>query len=134
MKRLALTLGGLFVLAFAVARVVLPRLSNGRPSEARLAAAAAQMATFADQLEALKKDTGRFPEGKDGLLLLTRESEDQQGWKGPYAREIPLDPWGHAYVYVCPGRSNRQGYDLFSAGPDGVTGTEDDITNWSRLK
>ncbi len=134
MKRPALTLTGLFVLAFAGAWVVLPRLGNGRPSVTRIAATAAQLAVFAEQIAEFKKDTGRYPEGRNALLLLTRESEELQGWKGPYAREIPLDPWGHAYVYVCPGRSNREGYDLFSAGPDGIAGTEDDITNWSKAK
>ncbi len=133
MKRPAVTLTGLFVLAFAAAWVVLPRFGS-RPGAARIAATTSQLATFAEQIAAFKKDTGRLPEGKNALLLLTRESEDLQGWKGPYAREIPLDPWGHAYLYICPGRSNRDSYDLFSAGPDGIAGTADDITNWSTPK
>lgn len=40
------------------------------------------------------------------------------------------DPWGRAYYYRCPGIHNPAGYDLWSAGPDNVSGTRDDITNW----
>ena len=49
-------------------------------------------------------------------------------------KDIPLDPWGHSYIYVCPGKHNPSGYDLYSAGPDGREGNEDDITNWQQKK
>lgn len=41
------------------------------------------------------------------------------------------DPWGRAYYYRCPGVHDPEGYDLWSAGPDGISGTRDDITNWT---
>jgi len=43
---------------------------------------------------------------------------------------IPLDPWGTPYVYRSPGRTNPSGYDLFSAGPDRLPDTQDDV--WGR--
>lgn len=45
-----------------------------------------------------------------------------------YISEIPEDPWGNPYVYRRPGLGGRD-YDIVSHGPDGVLGTEDDITN-----
>ena len=36
---------------------------------------------------------------------------------------LPAEP-------LIPGEHNRDDYDLSSAGPDGVEGTADDITNW----
>ena len=42
---------------------------------------------------------------------------------------IPLDPWGHPYRYLEAGVHNPDSFDLWSAGPDGVDGTEDDIGN-----
>ncbi len=48
-----------------------------------------------------------------------------------------MDSFGNAFVYTYPGTENpaTDTYDLYSAGPDGVssfgTGT-DDINNWSR--
>ena len=71
--------------------------------------------------------------------MLVVKPEGKTGWNGPYFKPnfnegLPLDPdpWGHAYIYVCPGRNNINGYDLFSVGPDGKAGTKDDITNWGK--
>ena len=33
-------------------------------------------------------------------------------------------------IYDCPGKHNPDSYDLSSAGPDGIAGTEDDIASW----
>ncbi|NOX55565.1 MAG: prepilin-type N-terminal cleavage/methylation domain-containing protein [Planctomycetes bacterium] len=54
-------------------------------------------------------------------------------WDGPYLRknEIPLDPWGNPYQYEYPpthGTGDQP--DIWSLGPDGQDGTDDDITNW----
>ena len=43
---------------------------------------------------------------------------------------LPKDPWGHDYVYVCPGKHNPQGYDLYSKGKDRIADTADDKGNW----
>ncbi len=46
---------------------------------------------------------------------------DANNWHGPYMeKDIPLDPWGHPYVYECPGKRNPSGYDLYATGPDGT--------------
>jgi general secretion pathway protein G len=37
-----------------------------------------------------------------------------------------LDPWGRQFIYKSPGKDGKP-YDIYSAGPDGVDGTEDDI-------
>ncbi|MOA51285.1 Type II secretion system protein G precursor [compost metagenome] len=47
-------------------------------------------------------------------------------WRGPYLRkEVPLDPWGHAYVYESPG-INGQDFSLNSLGKDGAAGGDGD--------
>jgi hypothetical protein len=40
-----------------------------------------------------------------------------------------FDAWGHPLYYCCPGRVHRHGWDLYSAGPNGVDeqGMGDDI-------
>lgn len=43
----------------------------------------------------------------------------------PLTKEINLDPWGNEYIYKKI--SNRE-FEIISAGPDGVEGTEDDVT------
>jgi hypothetical protein len=40
-----------------------------------------------------------------------------------YLSRAPLDPWGHAPRLSCPG------FEVRSAGPDGVFDTEDDVVS-----
>jgi general secretion pathway protein G len=54
-------------------------------------------------------------------------------WDGPYLdKTVPADPWGKPYQYASPGTHNADGYDVWSNGPDGVSGTDDDIGNWDQ--
>lgn len=76
---------------------------------------------------------GDYPSTQEGLqALITAPSGKEDRWHGPYIEgsKVPLDPWGHEYKYVYPGQHNKDGYDLWSLGPDGVDGTADDIGNW----
>ena len=112
-----------------LAALVLPKFS-GRTEQARITAAQTQISTFKTVLDAFEVDTGGYPRGADGLQQLVIAPSDVQNWRGPYmSGEIPLDPWGHPYVYEYPGKFNPSGYDITSAGPDGQVGTEDDIMN-----
>ena len=63
---------------------------------------------------------------------LIAQPADVTGWRGPYLKsDIPLDPWGHVYVYEFPGKVNASGYDIRSMGPDGQANTQDDVVNAS---
>jgi general secretion pathway protein G len=33
-------------------------------------------------------------------------------------------------MYEAPGKHNESGYDLWSKGPDGIDGNEDDVVSW----
>ncbi len=113
-----------------LAAIVVPKFS-GRTEQARRTAAQSQISIFGNALDAFEVDVGYYPKGQNGLQDLVATPRDAKDWKGPYLQgEIPLDPWGNAYRYECPGRQNPNGYDLFSVGLDGRDGTEDDITNW----
>jgi general secretion pathway protein G len=114
-----------------LAALVLPKFT-GRTEQARVTAAQTQIATFGTALDAFEVDTGSYPRGQDGLMQLIAQPADVTGWRGPYLKsDIPLDPWGHAYVYEFPGKVNGAGYDIRSAGPDGQSGTNDDVINAS---
>jgi len=119
------------VIIGTLAAIVVPKLA-GRSEQARVTAAHSQIASFGTALDAFEVDNGYYPRGSDGLNQLLQAPRDAQNWKGPYLKqEIPLDPWGHAYIYEYPGKNNQNGYDLYSIGPDGRAGNEDDITSWS---
>jgi general secretion pathway protein G len=114
-----------------LAALVLPKFT-GRTEQARVTAALTQISTFGTALDAFEVDTGSYPRGQDGLQQLVVQPSDVNGWRGPYLKsDIPLDPWGHPYIYEYPGKVNPSGYDVRSMGPDGQAGTGDDIVNAS---
>src|SRR5262245_41857021 len=117
-----------------LAALVVPKFS-GRTEQARQTAAQSQIATFGTALDAYEVDNGFYPKGRNGLLDLVQQPRDAQSWKGPYLKgDVPNDPWGHPYVYECPGKHNPSSYDLMSAGADGRANTDDDLTNWTQAK
>jgi general secretion pathway protein G len=118
------------VILGVLAAIVVPKFS-GRTEQARRTAAVSQIATFGTALDAYEVDMGSYPQGRNGLEALVQQPREGSGWRGPYLQKaIPLDPWGNAYVYESPGKQNPSGYDLYSVGPDGRAGTDDDVTNW----
>jgi general secretion pathway protein G len=82
-------------------------------------------------IDLYETDTGDYPSGLGDLMT---EPSGATGWKGPYLKKKPLDPWGRGYVYKYPGSQNPDGYDLFSTGRDGAEGGDDDIGNWGEEK
>ncbi len=78
---------------------------------------------------------GSYPSTEEGLAaLVTAPSGKSDRWRGPYLTEgtkVPInDPWGEPYQYRYPGVHNKDGYDIWSKGPDKTDGTDDDIGNW----
>jgi general secretion pathway protein G len=57
-------------------------------------------------------------------------------WSGPHIEDLPLDPWQNQYEYVYPGQQNAHlgKPDIWSWGPDGQSGTEDDLGNWPAVE
>jgi len=112
-----------------LAAVIFPRFV-GRTEQARRAAAKLQIKNICLALETFELDNGRFPTTQEGLEALRSNPGGTHNWRGPYLNEdIPLDPWGNAYVYVCPGAHGD--FDLESYGPDGEDGGGDDIESWA---
>lgn len=90
----------------------------------------AQITNFTSALSMYKSDNGSFPAGANGLNdLIVKPTNAPPDWR-QYMDHVPLDPWGHPYLYLSPGLHNTNSFDLSSAGPDGIPGTQDDITNW----
>lgn len=71
--------------------------------------------------------TGQFPTEEEGLFILASTQVVKAGWNGPYIHggRILRDPWKHDYVYIPGGDGAAP--SLFSMGPDGMPGTNDDI-------
>jgi general secretion pathway protein G len=116
-----------------LAGIVVPKFA-GTGQRARVTAATTQIAAFSTALDVFEVDNGYYPKGKNGLFDLVQQPRDAQNWHGPYIKEVPKDPWQNDYIYECPGRHNPTSYDLSSVGPDGRSGGEDDITNWTEKR
>lgn len=77
----------------------------------------------------------RKPTTEQGLSALVEKptTEPIPESYSAYMEELPRDPWGAPYKYKLPGEKSKKGFDLWSIGPDGVDGTEDDIGNWKKV-
>jgi general secretion pathway protein G len=108
-----------------VAALVVPNVI-GRPDEARVAVANADLRTIAASLEMYRLDNRSYPTETQGLAALTAMPSEPPlppNWvAGGYLPQLPLDPWGQAYVYARP--SGAGGYELVSLGADGQPGGE----------
>lgn len=89
--------------------------------------------TLTTSLTSYRIHMGNFPTTSEGLqALATAPASKADKWHGPYVKDgkMPLDPWDEPYQYEFPGKRNKDGYDLWSKGPDKQSGTPDDIGNW----
>jgi general secretion pathway protein G len=110
-----------------LAALVIPRIA-GKSEEARVTAAHTDIKSgIKTALDEFEVDNGFYPGSLQDLLT---QPHNAKGWHGPYLDQAPIDPWGNPYLYAYPGKHNPTGYDLWSAGPDGKSGDQDDIGNW----
>lgn len=114
-----------------LASLVAPKFF-GKLGASRQKTCKAQIELLGNALDEFRLDNGRYPTTEEGLGALREKPEGLSNWAGPYLpKPVPKDPWGHEYVYRCPGEHGD--YDLFSYGRDGQEGGEGedaDIVSW----
>ncbi len=91
-------------------------------------AAMAQVGILAASVDLYHQDVSAYPTSFGDLLQ--PPADGKGAWNGPYLKDLPADPWGKSYRYRRPGLFSPESYDIWSAGPDGLDGTNDDIGNW----
>src|SRR6476660_8941748 len=86
-----------------LATVVAPKIL-GRTEDARRTKAIADLKAIEQALNLYRLDTGTYPTTAQGLEALVHQPTTPplpRGWKADgYLEHLPLDPWGHPYVYV----------------------------------
>ena len=106
-----------------VAALVVPNVI-GRPDEARVAVANADLRTISASLEMYRLDNRSYPTVAQGLTALSQMPTDPPlppNWvAGGYLPQVPTDPWGNPYLYTRSGETG--GYELMSLGADGQPG------------
>lgn len=105
----------------------------GNTEEAKLKKAAVDIQQLEGALEMYKLRNNVFPSTEQGLdALVTEPNIEPIPRNYPtegFIKRLPQDPWGNDYQLLSPGELSS--IDLFSNGPDGQPGTDDDIGNWN---
>jgi general secretion pathway protein G len=113
------------VIIAIVAALIVPNVI-GRPDEARVTVARTDVRTIAASLEMYRLDNRVYPVTTQGLQALVARPTVPPvppNWaSGGYLAQLPVDPWGHPYLFRSPGVSKP--YDLLSLGADGQPGGE----------
>src|SRR5438270_9192554 len=76
--------------------IVGPRVLNYL-TESKVKAARIQIESFSSALDLFFLDTGRYPNGSEGLAALVQRPGSINAWNGPYLKggQVPSDPWGN---------------------------------------
>jgi general secretion pathway protein G len=118
-----LVLGIVAVLVGSAIRMLLPNLDLAKEQrvEGDIDAIGIQLRSY--EMLNLRKPTTE--QGLKALVELPTANPKPRKWR-KLMDEVPLDPWGEEYRYQNPGKHKKDGYDLFSLGPDRVE-SDDDI-------
>ena len=113
-----------------LAAVVVPRVMD-RPEQARITAAQSNIRAIRSALDMYKLDNHVYPSTDQGLQALVERpvSEPSPPNWNRYMERVPMDPWGKPYLYLQPGKYGD--VDVFSPGPNGRSGDDDDIGSWA---
>lgn len=88
--------------------------------------------TLTAALRAYEVDNMFLPTTEQGLAALLEKPTSRPApanWTAKLKKPL-LDGWGNPYHYRRPGTKDKGGFDVYSAGPDGIADSADDIGNW----
>ncbi|HXW60426.1 MAG TPA: type II secretion system major pseudopilin GspG, partial [Myxococcota bacterium] len=97
----------------------------GQLEEGKINTARAQAYEIAKAIELYKLRMGNYPTPTEGLQVLVSPPRGSS-----LLEKLPLDPWKREYHYAYPGTHNPKSFDVWSDGPDGTGGPENEIGNW----
>ncbi|MCL2330666.1 MAG: type II secretion system major pseudopilin GspG [Phycisphaerae bacterium] len=89
---------------------------------------------IANAINVFRVSVGRYPKELSELTQKPDDADEAKKWHGPYITNAAdlKDAWGNEFKYVAPGKVREDSYDLWSVGPDGQDGSDDDITNFTK--
>jgi hypothetical protein len=84
---------------------------------------------LATWIDVFHLDMGRYPVDLNELLQPPGDPKEKERWNGPYVKDARdlRDQWGRPIGYRRGDEPGGPPYCLWSNGPDGLTGTADDI-------
>ena len=118
------------IILVIIGSIVVPNLF-GVKDKADIDAARAQVHAMGTVMDIYRLDMNKYPAAIKDLNEAPSDGALADKWNGPYLKSaMKSDPWGNEYQYVSPGKKNSSGFDLWSNGPDGQSGSKDDVGNW----
>ena len=118
----------LLVLAILVVLASMVGVSYSRIQKSmQISSARTQLGLLEEAVKAYQISVGSLPPNLEALLQAPPELPNPTKWQGPYLdkQDLPMDPWNNSYQYEPLGTDQ---FRIWSNGPDGQSGTEDDIT------
>lgn len=105
---------------------------GGVREQANIDSVKSQIGLVKSAIELYELRFNQYPSQIEDLWEKPSDSTIADKWTEPYLEKLPADPWGNEYVYEQEGKQNAGKYDFWSKGPDGKSGTDDDIGNWEK--
>lgn len=102
----------------------------GTQDKASINAAKSNLSLVRGAIDRYRLDMNKYPTKLADLWEKPSDSAAAEKWGSQYMEPLKADPWGNEYQYTAQGKKNAGKYDLWSNGPDGQNGSEDDIGNW----
>lgn len=83
-----------------------------------------QLSGLENAIKLYRIDMKVLPDRLEDLVMQPSNLPPGKTWQPYFDRQIPLDPWNQQYVYE---KIDNRTFNLYSLGPDGAQGTDDDI-------
>ncbi len=97
---------------------------NGTRENAKKKEAKITLGMLSTSLKQYQMEVNNLPSALAALHEMPSDISDPSNWVMKLSKPVPNDPWDHPYEY----KLNGSEFELRSMGPDGQSGTEDDIT------
>lgn len=95
--------------------------ASGVMDTGRTKTALGHISQIQNAARAYEVDTMKLPTTQQGIGILVEKGK---------LKKMPIDPWSNPYHYRKPGVKDKGGFDIYSAGPDGIPENADDIGSW----
>lgn len=69
---------------------------------------------------------GKWPKPDVAISILLESQDADPQWSGPYLESLPIDPWGNE-LRCRQSKESGPRLKVFSVGPDGKEGSDDDV-------
>lgn len=100
-------------------------------NSAKLQRVTSDFNTISSAVKMYRLNAGTVPTTQQGLDALVKKPASTpvpKRWT-QVASEVPADPWQQPYQYRYPGKIDAGEFEIYTKGPDGQEGTEDDISS-----